>query len=343
MWDYYDQGYTPRWLRLAEFKDKEGPTIRTSLYDILSKLEPNHILYLEDPFGKTEYESKEALERGIGVIIDRVRQVDRLFVIITSREEVFKQFGTKRLSATDLNEFEQRLNLKRPSYDYEKRRQILLNLAGKEGCAWLGHKNLEELVLKEVKEGRLPTPFNLRDFAIASARVSEGEELKRIGYIKSEETAKVFAREIGEMTRDKQLFLTFPFIGHIEIGLTKETYQALVANCGERNPMNFEAVSNWFEDKIRIAKSLLGYSYIEFSHPSYSEALPHLLKDDQGFHEIFNNTLLKLSEKDSAAWAVAWNFDYIPKRVRQKLLSGLSEKVRRLLKKYPGIRPYLAP
>jgi hypothetical protein len=41
-------------------------------------------------------------------------------VIATSREEVFKEFEKEKLSAKDLKEFKERLNIKKPSYDYKK-------------------------------------------------------------------------------------------------------------------------------------------------------------------------------------------------------------------------------
>ena len=84
-------------------------------------MQPRHIVYFEDPFGKTEYERREGLEREIGTIIDMVKQVEDAYVIVTSREEVFKEFEKEKLSVKDLREFENKLNIKRPSYNYVKR------------------------------------------------------------------------------------------------------------------------------------------------------------------------------------------------------------------------------
>ncbi|MDY6966880.1 MAG: hypothetical protein SVM80_13105, partial [Halobacteriota archaeon] len=100
--------------------------MRKRLENINSELRSKNIIYFEDPFGKTKYERRESLERDIDTIIDSVRQTKDVFVIITSREEVFKEFEKEAISTTELKEFESRLNIKKPSYDYEKRCEMLL-------------------------------------------------------------------------------------------------------------------------------------------------------------------------------------------------------------------------
>jgi len=67
------------------------------LENISAELKPGHIIYFEDPFGKTEYERREGLEREIGTIIETVKQVEDIYVIITSREEVFKEFEKEKI------------------------------------------------------------------------------------------------------------------------------------------------------------------------------------------------------------------------------------------------------
>jgi hypothetical protein len=329
MWEYYNSGYEPRWIKGGE--PAERIEVRKKLENISAELKCGHIVYFEDPFGKTKYERREGLEREIGTIIDTVEQIEDVYVIVTSREEVFKEFEKEKISAKELKEFEEKLNIKKPSYDYEKRRKILLNWAEEENCKWLGNKELKELVLESMKDEKiLPTPLSIKDFAVATFDMEKEDELKEKIEEKSKETAKAFAEEIKNMIDDKILFLSFPFISdYFGVEFVRERYQELVKELKLEDAWEFDRVIKWFkDDKIDCSGN-----YIGFSHSSYSEALPYLLVED-GYttrinREIFSKMLFKLSEKDEAAGAVAWvvaaNFDKLPDDVRN-LLFKLSEK-----------------
>ena len=340
MWEYYNSGYDLGWIKGGE--PAERKEVRERLENIRAELKPGHIIYFEDPFGKTKYESREGLEREIGTIIDSVRQVEEGYVIITSREEVFKEFEKEKLSAKELKEFKKKLNIKKPSYDYEKRKEILLNWAEEENCKWLGNKELKELVLESIKNEKiLPTPLSIKDFAVATFDIEDDDELNVKIKEKSKETAKAFAEEIENMSYDKILFLSFPFIDDFfTVDFVRTEYEKLVEELKQElkvkypskikeDPWEFERVLSWFkDDKIDVS-----WGKIKFSHPSYSEALEHLLVKG-GYltwisKGIFSKVLIKLSEKDEASWGVAMsvadNFETLPKDVRN-LLFKLSEK-----------------
>ena len=334
MWEFYNRGYEPRWILGGE--SAERSEVRRKLEDIGAVLKPRRIIYFEDPFGTTRYERREGLEREIGTIVDNVRQVEDVYVIITSREEVFKEFEKEKLSAAELQEFEKKLNIKNPSYDYEKRKEILLMWAEEENCKWLVNEKLTELILKSIKnKGILPTPLSIKNFAIATIDIEEDDELKEKLKEKSQETAKAFAEEIKNMSDDKILFLSFLFISdYFKIEFFRAAYQELVEELNLKDAWEFDKVLNWFkDDKIEIVDE-----HIRFSHPSYSEAIEHLLVET-GYptrinREIFSRLLSRLSEKRNlsalnvigVAWAVANHFDKLPDDVRNKLLFKLYEK-----------------
>jgi len=329
MWEFYNRGYEPRWNKGGELAERIE--VRRRLENIRSELKPMRIIYFEDPFGKTRYEGREGLEREIGAIVDNVRQVEDAYVIITSREEVFKEFEKEKLSAAELQEFEKKLNIKNPSYDYEKRKEILLKWAGEKNCKWLGTKKLKELVLEYMKDEKtLPTPLNIRDFAIATFDVEDEDELREKIKEKSVETAKAFAKEIKNMTDDKILFLSLLYIfesgPHLfEVEFVRTTYQEMVEELKLQDAWEFDRVVNWFkDDKIKIG---IVSDIISFSHPSYSEALGYLLIE-AGYptrinKEIFSELLLKLSERSkipqTIASVVAKNYDTLPEEVRRLL------------------------
>ena len=125
MWEYFNKGYEPRWIRGGE--ERERIWVREKLVDIGSELKPRHIVYFEDPFGKTKYESREDLEREIGTIINSIQQVEDVYVIITSREEVFKEFEKEKLSASELRAFENRMNIKNHLMIIREERRFFLN------------------------------------------------------------------------------------------------------------------------------------------------------------------------------------------------------------------------
>ena len=328
MWEFYNRGYEPRWILGGESAERNE--VRRRLEDIGAVLKPGRIIYFEDPFGKTRDEGREGLEREIGTIVDNVRQVEDVYVIITSREEIFKEFEKEKLSAAELQEFERKLNIKNPSYDYEKRKEILLKWTGEKNCKWLGTKKLKGLVLESMKDATtLPTPLSIKNFAVATSNIEKEDELKEKRKEKSMETARAFAEEIKNMTDDKILFLSFPFIyDYYEVDFVRTMYQELVDELNLKDAWGFDRVLDWFkDDKVDSSGN-----HIQFSHPSYSETLEHLLAENghttRMNREIFSKLLLKLSGKDSnhhVAWVVAHNFDKLPTNVRN-LLFKLSEK-----------------
>ena len=336
MWEYYNSGYEPRWIKGGE--RAERVEVRRKLEDIRAELKPGHIIYFEDPFGKTKYERREGLEREIGTIIESIKHVGDAYVIITSREEVFKEFEKEKLSAKDLGAFERKLNVKKPAYDAGKRKEILLTWAEAENCRWLENDKLTELVLESIEDEKiLPTPLSIKDFAMATIEIEKESELREKIKKKSKETAKAFAEEIKNMTDDKILFLSFPFISslpypyfsYFEVFFVRMMYEVLVKELNLTNAWKFDRVLKWFGgDKIIIDDEC-----IFFSHPSYSEAFEFILVEE-GYitrinKEIFSKVLLKLSKSSEAVAyvlkVVADNFDKLPEDVRN-LLFKLSEK-----------------
>jgi len=290
-------------------------------------LKPRHIYYFEDPFGKERYEKRESLEHEIRVIVNSVRKVNDVYVIITSREEVFKEFKKESLSAEELERFERSLNIKKPSYDYGRRMEMLLLMAEDEGCAWLEDEELKKFVLEAIRsKWVLPTLLSMKDFVKATVNVKDWGNLEEELMIKSEKTSERFAKEIIEMSDDKVLFLCFAFM-ELKLDVAKETYEKLAEKID--GAWEFDKVLKWFKgNKVGLDDQ----AFIRFSHPSYSEAFRHAaFKIDYSgrVKRIFCNVLLELAEKDEAAWsvaeAVAENFDKLPEDVRN-ILFRLAEK-----------------
>lgn len=330
LWEYYNEGYRPIWITGEE--EYERREVRRRLDDIEKELKPHSVIYFEDPFGKTRYEKRESLERGVGAIVECVKNVDDVYLVITSREEVFKTFEEEKLSSVELKDFERKLNIKKPSYDDWKRKEILLRWAESKDCKWLEDFSLKNFVVEQILNSRnLPSPLSIRDFVISTKSMTEKDRLLKKIVEKSKETARSFAVEIENMTEDKILFLLFPFIAAFRIHMVEEAYNELVRELKIEQPWEFNKVLNWFkDDKISIAEGR-----IVFSHSSYSDALRYLLvRNECATHlnkEIFCRVLSKLLESprreagDAVYRALAIHFDILPKDFRFELFLKLSE------------------
>ena len=134
-----------------------------------------------------------------------------------------------KLSEVDIKEFEEKLNLMRPSYDYEKRKEIATRWAEEEICAWINNDRLKTIVLKEIKDKRnLTTPLKMRGFAVVTVEVNEEDLLRERIKEKSEETARAFAEEIKYMTWDKIVFLSLLFVSRFRVNFMRDIYEKMM-------------------------------------------------------------------------------------------------------------------
>lgn len=333
LWDYYNRGYNPKWIKGAELSERTD--VRQKLENPESNLKSGQIVYFEDPFGKIEYEKRENLERNIGIIIDSIRRVDDAYAILTSREEVFKEFKKEKSSLKELEEFEIKINVGKPSYDYVKRTKMVLQWAEEEECKWLANEKLKNFVLKCLSDDKiLPTPLSIKSFAIATINTDEKYKLYEKIIEKSKETSISFANEIKKMDEDKILFLSFLFISEaLEIEFYRDAYNEMVNELNLTDFSEFDKILNWFRtDKINVSFN----KFIEFSHSSYYGALEFLLIEEGTISrinkDIFSKVLLKLSEKnesdvdfDNIVDIVSNYFDKLPENVRNELLLKLSK------------------
>ncbi len=300
LWEYFKRGYEPHWKCGAELIniEKDG-------------LHPRRIIYFEDPFGTTEYQQTERLERQIGIVSALVKQSDEAYVIITSPEEVYKEFEKEQLGP-HLDRVEKRLTLATPSYSAEHRRKILLLWAEKFDCKWLKNSDLRDFVLHSLKDDKkLPTPLSIRNFAISSGDDTTEIQLENEIMLQSKATEEVLANEIKRMPDDMVLFLAFPLLSEFDVEWVKNMYEDLVKKldirypASEDHPWSFEQVLDWFKkDKVELFEDVYfdfrrenfedlpniivtKITRIRFSHPSYARALA-LLSNRKRFTKILD-------------------------------------------------------
>jgi hypothetical protein len=308
-------------------------------------LKPRNIIYFEDPFGKTRYYPNKELERQIAKIVETIQHFEDVYVIITSRNDVLSEF--KPIAEIDISKLEIRLNIDTPSYDYKKRKEMLLKHAELRNCKWLNDPDLRNAVLEYLKvETKLPTPLNIEDFALASKEITKLDELSKVIEAKSKETERAFAEEIRIMSTDKIVFLSFPFISDfLSLEFGKHMYQEIVNELWtEKEGKNaqrfdtFEDILKRFKDnRIQIGNVKGTYTefknIIRFSHPSYFEAMKYVLSENgtpTKAGDILSSVLLKLVGYDSLirdiANTIASNYDKVPENVKDLLFKLADRK-----------------
>jgi hypothetical protein len=206
LWEKYTCGYKPIWFTGTDLYDRKEE--REILGRIGTVLKEKNIIYFEDPFGRLTYESDDFLERTMGIIINNIKKVDDIYIVITSREEPFKEFKRNLIGDCELDDYEVMLNIKRPSYDNEKREQILLRWSEENDCDWIKNDQTYKMVLDSIRtnEKALSTPLSMKSFAITTASKRPKQNLIQIIHAHSEASAKAFAKEIINMTDIYWLF-----------------------------------------------------------------------------------------------------------------------------------------
>jgi len=266
LWEYYLRGYKPKWHFGAE--PLQRMEVRQSIVD-LSEIENLSIIYFEDPFGKVSFEDHEDLRRQIGNLFAKVKDINAR-VIITSREEVFKEFQDRILSQSDLQKLAIQMTLK-SSYDSNKKKEMLTQWATAFDCKWLEIDQLKRSIIEKASD-KFQTPLSIRDFAFASKQCVDLSELMSLMADKSKETPRAFAEEIKHMERDKVLFLLVVFVlQRLEPRVVEDVYTKLCKKLELNLEANsFSHLKHWFRNKVVPHREWHGF---EFTHSSYMEGI----------------------------------------------------------------------
>lgn len=328
LWEYFNNGYTPVWMSGDERYEREYS--RKRLKNIESELDKECIIYFEDPFGKSNYERMEFLERELESIIYYIN-CNNAHVIITSPEEIFKEFLIHNSPSKKLEKYVHKINPNDFSYNnLELNRKIMCSWANACNCKWAFNSEFKTYVEnKIVSPNYLLTPLRIRDFCMDTKEVFNLFELENIIINKSNETGKSFADEINFMKEDKILFLSFPFISPaFRPKDVKDIYLEMVNELDIKDAWDFEEILNWFkDDKIKVSNGK-----IRFSHNSYLKSFWYLISKEKypqgNFRRIFSKLIIKLAKNEKFASYVSRtivdNYIILPGEV-QNLLKYLVE------------------
>ena len=306
----------------------DGETIEELNKIIIALKNKEILLYLQDPFGETKLiEPSEEFSKKLFELISSFKTQSKSRLIITSRSDLFKSVEDRIMGeAKGVTTY---LNLKTGSYDYERRKKILLNLSKFYECQWLENIESKNQILNWIKDSRiLPSLLNMMNYALSTRRVRDIDELGRKIDIHSQSTPRWFADEIKLKSPEYMLFLSFPFIGDFEKDFVIKNYNKLLKDLDNLHDFEFEKVQEKFEEVVNVDDN------VSFYHPSYFEALPYLFEDKNSGNphtEIKNNfykVLKTISESELAFECVipiVENYKNLP-REGQILLFDLAKK-----------------
>lgn len=327
LWEYFNSGYYPYWIHGETELEREK--VKLELLKLNEHIPSKSIIYFEDPFGKVEYEPDVNLEKGLGEILKKVSKEDDIFIILTTREEVYKDFKECTYSKELLTFFEVELSLKKKSYSYDLRKQILLNLS-RENCEWFKIKNLQELVFNELKnELKLPTPLNIKDFAVASSSSTNSKDLLDLITLYSKHSYFTFAKEIKSLSNDKVVFFSFLFISeYFSIEFIHNHFDILKRELKLKKSDPIKKIINRFRnDKISINEN----NIVKFTHDSYSQALYFLLKDGE-FRRFFSKIIFYLFNIKTATWGtcriIIRYYQQLPKKIQDLVFNYANDDLR---------------
>ncbi len=354
MWDFYKEGFNTKWIR-----KKAG----TALVNIISTLQPRTIIYFEDPFGFYRYKKDKDLEKEIAIILEKIKEIEDIYLIITSRKDFFLQFEKEKDSNINLKFFEKQLEIDKPSYDRNRRWTILMNYANFNDCIWLKNPSRIKFLEKKMEsQSILQSPFSIKSFTVSTHTSSTQIQLEKELHDKSDETYKVFIKEIKNLSDDKKLFLSlFCICEYSNVNIVKKFYNALIISLDITESMNFDELLRWYINKIEV---LLDGDIVYLNHTYFSlieqfltnnhfniraknafyDILEYLIGDKEGrismssileanFHKIDGNLrnmfYLRLSDYEDISYLIAYRlihyfFDF-KEDIRYKMLVNLSK------------------
>lgn len=268
LWEYYCKGYNPICQSGEEYEEREE--VRKKMCE--AKIPKDSVVYFEDPFGKLVFEDRYSLRREIGSFLSSIKGSNSK-IIITSREETFKEFKKEKLSLVDLGILTTEMRLMKPSYSEEGMKDILVFWANEYNCKWLQNETLKSSVVEKAIE-RLVTPLSMKIFASDSKCLNDFEDISKLISEKSKEVRLVFAEEISKMAKEKLLFLTLVYIlAPVNPDIIKSLYLKQCMTFGlDSQKYSFEVMENHFNSKIN--RDLTGGDeHFKFTHSSYEEGI----------------------------------------------------------------------
>lgn len=291
LYEYYNKGFKPTWFYGMAKEDRDEQRVHLLNFEPQDK----DVVYIEDPFGRTVFESREELKTLFSNLVERFR-VCKAKLIITSREEVFKKFKQEVLTGDRLDIYKKELNVRKPSYRTEDLKEIARHYIDAY-TNWGDNKDLEEAVMLGIERGLLFSPLMIYNLVNNHRLPVNKDQLEdAINAARGIDLVTQFADEIKILSHPARLLLYMVLLyGKKNIAKIRELFPIIQAALMERT--RFEGSSFSFElngqENHRIQRLGEMIPVYRLSHPSYEEALIGLAKTDSTC-SLINETCLSV-------------------------------------------------
>ena len=297
--EYYKQGFEPIWVPGLE------KTERMLSRQTIERFDPKNkqIYYFEDPFGRTEYESRDSIALVFGPLVERLSDVDAR-IIITSRKEIFERFSKEHPSLLQLEKLKEEMSVVHPSYSVIDLIEILSKLAS-DKCAWYQNLSSKSLVHQGIKDGLLATPFSIRDFVFSTQFVTDETDLSKRIHSRSNETIGLFTNSLRPATAYHKLLLALVFLfgfksrGELTGWYSRAAFGIDTRDLSSRAPVFSEVLREELGHRVEQYGSWK--TGFRLTHPVYEESLWRLHESDLEAETVVSTLLEVVVEKDLGA------------------------------------------
>lgn len=325
LYHYFQKGYHPTWFYGLGKEDRDKQQ------ESLMNFEPKKrdVVYIEDPFGRTVFEKREELQTLFGNLVQKFRSC-KAKLIISSREEVFKQFENEILSGRNLELFKKELNVRNPSYGKEELKKIA-RLYLKDFTNWWNNEQFAEKVINGIDEKKLITPLMLYNLMKNNSTINDLKILEDgIENARKADMVTQFASEIKMLSHPAKILLYLVLLyGRKNVALYREMFDKVQKALFDRSP--FDGSTFAFElrsqDGHRIQRLGVQIPVYRFSHPAYEEALISLVDSDATCHLIAETCLsIIVNEAGFMAAEIFKRFVFRYPHLLETMMKGLDVK-----------------
>ena len=289
LYHYFQKGYHPTWFYGLGKEDRDKQ--RESLMNFEPK--DRDVVYIEDPFGRTVFEKREELQTLFGNLVQKFRSC-KAKLIISSREEVFKQFENEILNSKNLELFKKELNVRNPSYGKEALKKIA-ELYLKDFTNWWNNDKFVGKVMCGIDEEKLISPLMLYNLMKNNSTIDDLKIFEDgIENARKADLVTQFASEIKMLSHPAKILLYLVLLyGRKNFTLYREMFDKVQKALFDISP--FDGSTFAFElrnqDGHRIQRLGVQIPVYRFSHPAYEEALISLIDSDATCHMIAKSCL----------------------------------------------------
>lgn len=295
LWTFFGKGFRPNYLPIEELLSPSGRSY-TSYHSLLRKyVKDGHIVYLDDPFGKTRFISNEDLISNLHNLIIEAKRYD-VRIIISSRINILKQ-----ALGFPFPTYIKPLIMSLSSYETEQRRKMIVNYVELYKPNWSKGTDYNPLV--ETASSVLAAPHNIDLFIRGTVQDENiNNAISRVGDFN--DLIFELARMIGYKRPHEILFyLTISLLSNRFVS-TKECKRLFYEmwNSFEERVTDESQILPWEECIDNFADELMkrinwdGEENVSFYHPVYDEAVTMLLENNSLAINLLSMTVDSLAK-----------------------------------------------